>query len=101
MIAALFVAEDGPYVGRPGVDPWTESRDARLYTGTAPVVEHPPCGTWGFAARAKGKVGNDGGCFAFAVETVRRVGGVIEHPRGSEAFKQFGLPIPPAGKRGW
>lgn len=28
MIAALFVAADGPYIGLEGVDPWTAERDA-------------------------------------------------------------------------
>ena len=30
-IAALFVATGGVYFGLPGVDPWDEARDARLY----------------------------------------------------------------------
>ena len=33
MIAALFVEPGGCYFGLPNVDPWDESRDARLYPG--------------------------------------------------------------------
>ena len=33
MIAALYVAKGGAYFGIPGVDPWDEARDARLYAG--------------------------------------------------------------------
>ncbi len=43
MIAALFVRDDGPYVGREDVDPWHLPRDAREYAGPHPVVAHPPC----------------------------------------------------------
>jgi len=38
--------------------------------------------------------GNDGGCFAAALAAVRRWGGVLEHPAGSNAFAAFGLPRP-------
>ena len=31
-VAALFVETGGAYFGVPGVDPWDEPRDARLYT---------------------------------------------------------------------
>jgi hypothetical protein len=104
MIAALFVAEDGPYIGRAGVDPWTKERDARLYQGPHPVVAHPPCERWGRFAEGSPtnkvhKIGDDGGCFAAALDAVRRFGGVIEHPQGSHGWRYFRLPIP-AG-RGW
>lgn len=33
MIAALFVQRDGCYWDLPGIDPWDEERDARLYDG--------------------------------------------------------------------
>ena len=46
-VAALFVETGGAYFGVPGVDPWDEPRDARLYTGHLPVVAHPPCQRWG------------------------------------------------------
>lgn len=106
-VAALFVEEGGAYYGLKGVDPWPESRDARLYAGPWPVVAHPPCHLWvNFASlnfkRYGGehnRPGNDGGCFASALASVRRWGGVLEHPAGSRAWAAHGLP-PPRG-RGW
>lgn len=99
MIAALFVAERGCYFGLEGVDPWPESRDARLYRGPWPVVAHPPCERWSQMNRVNAKrwgyrLGEDGGCFASALDSVRRFGGVLEHPAESAAFPAHGIPRP-------
>ena len=69
MIAALFVANPGCYIGLPDVDPWDKERDARTYAGPWPVVAHPPCVRWGRywfggpSARVRRQLGDDGGCF--------------------------------------
>jgi hypothetical protein len=105
MIAALFVEENGAYYGLPDVDPWPESRDARLYAGPWPVVAHPPCSRWcrlaGLVeARWGHKRAEGGGCFETALRAVRTYGGVLEHPAYSDAWARFWLPVPhPAG--GW
>lgn len=103
-VAALYVETDGSYFGLPGVDPWDEARDARLYAGPHPVVAHPPCQRWGklwagqplhIKRTGERKIkGDDGGCFAAALASVRRWGGVIEHPWGSHAWQHFGLNVP-------
>ncbi len=102
MIAALFVQPDGCYSGMPGVDPWTESRDARKYDGTSPVVAHPPCQLWGAMAAVNyarwggehNLPGNDNGCFSSALEAVQQYGGVLEHPAKTRAFAAYGIPRP-------
>jgi hypothetical protein len=102
MVAALYVERGGPYFGPPDVDPWDKERDARLYAGPHPVVAHPPCQLWvNFAAlnykRYGGehnRPGNDGGCFAAALRSVRKWGGVLEHPANSNAWARFELPRP-------
>jgi hypothetical protein len=106
MIAALYVQRDGAYSGIAGVDLWDEARDARRYSGTFPVVAHPPCQRWGRffhggpSAPHTRKLGDDGGCFAAALASVRRWGGVLEHPAHSHAWLAHGLPWPPA-TGGW
>ena len=106
MIAALFVEKDGCYFGLPDVDPWDEARDARAYGGSWPVVAHPPCQRWGRFWHGSTRkphrftLGNDGGCFAAALDFVRRWGGVLEHPADSHAWEHFGLKKPIRGK-GW
>lgn len=108
-IAALYVQTGGSYFGLPGVDPWDEQRDARQYAGPHPVVAHPPCQRWGKMWKGqpgnikRGKVekrGDDGGCFAAALDAVRRYGGVIEHPEHSHAWRAFGL-TKPLREGGW
>lgn len=109
-IAALYVETGGAYFDLPGVDPWDEARDARLYSGPHPVVAHPPCQRWGklWAGQPlwikrtgeRKKKGDDGGCFAAALAAVRKWGGVIEHPWGSHAWPHFGLNVPPRSG-GW
>lgn len=100
-VAALFVRADGPYADRPDVDAWDVVRDARSYAGPWPVVAHPPCARWGrlWAMHGK-KLGDDAGCFAAALGSVDRFGGVLEHPEASRAWDRFGLPVPTHGA-GW
>ena len=107
MISALYVEPAGCYANVPGVDPWDEARDARCYAGPHPVVAHPPCQRWGrfwngglaWKGEPK-KLGDDGGCFAAALASVRQWGGIIEHPAGSLAWREYGLAAPPRAG-GW
>jgi hypothetical protein len=98
-VAALYVDPQGPYSYMGIVDLWDESRDARLYNGPDPVVAHPPCNRWGKMAPINLKrwgtpIGEDGGCFEKALLSVRKWGGVLEHPQGSIAWKTFSLEKP-------
>ena len=102
LVAALFVQPGGCYASLPWVDAWPESRDARRYDGNLPVVAHPPCQLWGRMAPINfgrwggehNRPGNDGGCFAAAVEHVRRCGGVMEHPAATNAWAAHDLTAP-------
>lgn len=106
MIAALYVETGGCYTGLAGVDAWDIERDARLYRGPHPVVAHPPCQRWGrfwHGSTRKPhqfKLGADDGCFAAALASVRKFGGVLEHPAASRAWSHFGLNKPPRSG-GW
>lgn len=105
MIAALFVETGGCYFGLPDVYPWDRQRDARNYAGPWPVVAHPPCERWGRYWHGSPrkphqfKLGDDGGCFAAALDAVRRYGGILEHPAYSHAWRAHGLQWPL--NRGW
>jgi hypothetical protein len=102
-VAALYVDPAGVYAGLPDVEVWDEARDARLYAGPWPVVAHPPCNKWSPLAYINQRrlpdylVGDDGGCFMAALNSVETWGGVLEHPAGSLAWKRFTLAQPHRG----
>lgn len=104
-VSVLFVDPAGIYPELVA-DTWDEARDARNYDGPHPVVAHPPCQLWvNFAALnykryggGHNRPGNDGGCFASALASVRRWGGVLEHPASSNAWAAHGLTPPVEGR---
>ena len=101
-VAALYVKEDGAYADIPGVEIWDEKRDARLYDGPWPVVAHPPCNTWCMLAsvneaRWGKRIGDDDGTFEAALASVRKWGGVLEHPAYTLAWPRHELPRPMRG----
>jgi hypothetical protein len=105
MIAALYVDPAGCYADLPDIDLWDAARDARLYAGPHRVIAHPPCQRWGRYWHGSPnkphqyRKGDDGGCFSAALESVRRFGGVLEHPAYSHAWMAHNLPWP--GRGGW
>ncbi len=103
----MCVDKRGPDIGRDDVDAWMVDRDARKYDGPWPVVAHPPCERFGRywsggpnPSAKRRELGDDGGCFEAALASVRRFGGVLEHPEASHAFRLFGLRRPERG-HGW
>jgi len=108
-VAALYVAKDSIYKTMPECDCYDLARNAKTYNGTLPVVAHPPCQLWGKMAKINykrwggdhNKPGNDGGCFAHALDTVNKCGGVLEHPAETYAWKAHGLPAPGIGWTRW
>lgn len=96
-VAVLFTDLESVYDSIEGVETWNVEDDARSYAGPYPVVAHPPCASWSILAplrqaRWGKKIGDDGGCFESALNSVRKFGGVLEHPRFSFAWNHFGLP---------
>ena len=81
VVAALYIEADGCYMDLDGVDAWPIERDARTYSGPHAVVAHPPCQQWGRFWHGSPrkphqfKLGDDGGCFAAALASVRKWGG--------------------------
>ena len=99
LVHVLFTDPNGPYPSFADADCWDADRNALTFQGTSPVILHPPCGRWcGMAKMNKRrwgtKVGDDNGCFAFALQVLKTNGGVLEHPAKSLAWDAFGLPKP-------
>lgn len=93
-VAVLFARRDSNYKALTGVDVWDEDRDARNWPGGSPLVAHPPCKSWSVLKNfAKAREG-ERDLAPWAVEQVRRWGGVLEHPKGSALWPHCGLPAP-------
>jgi len=85
--AALFVRSDSAYKKRFAFDAWDAERDALNYTGTGPVVCHPPCRSWGqLSHMAKPREG-EAELSLWSIEMIRKNGGILEHPKASRLFK--------------
>lgn len=94
MIAVLFARADSNYKRLPGVDVWDAERDARKWPGGMPVVAHPPCRAWGRLRHMANPRPDEKALALFAVEQVRKFGGVLEHPASSSLWNAAGLPLP-------
>lgn len=93
-VAVLFAREDSIYKQMQGCDVYDIKRDARTWSGGSPVVAHPPCRAWGRLRKFAKPRPDEKELALFAVEQVRRFGGVLEHPEGSTLWPTAGLPAP-------
>ncbi len=95
-VAVLFARADSVYKTLPGCDVWDIERDARAWPGGSPVVAHPPCRAWaGLRHMAKPRA-DEKALAVWAVDQVRRWGGVLEHPVRSTLWDACALPAPGA-----
>ncbi len=98
--AVLFARSDSIYKEIEGLDVYDIERDARKYRGNLPVIAHPPCRAWGrLSGQAKPR-DDEKELAIFAVEQVKRCGGVLEHPANSKLWKAAGLPLPGESLKG-
>ena len=91
-VAALYCLPDSVYRSIEGVDVWDKTRDARTYTGRAPVVAHPPCAQWSRLRHFARRDAEELECGPLAVRQVREHRGVMEHPAGSALWSHCDLP---------
>lgn len=94
-VSVLFARSDSCYIELLGADAvWDIQRDARCYTGLGPVVCHPPCRGWGRLRHWAKPRPDEKALGLFAADTIRRVGGVLEHPHASTLWAAALLPRP-------
>lgn len=99
-VSVLFTRSDSCYIDL-AADCWDITRDARSYTGPGPVVCHPPCRGWGRLRHWAKPRPDEKALALFAVECVRKYGGILEHPYGSTLWPAAGLPKPGFGPDEW
>lgn len=93
-VAVLFARSRSIYKSIPGCDVFDLARDARTYAGSAPVIAHPPCRGWGRLRQFAQVRPDEKELAIFALDQVRRCGGVLEHPWASTLWIHAGLPGP-------
>lgn len=96
-VSVLFARSDSVYKSFGFCDVWDKERNALLYSGVSPVVAHPPCRAWGRLRYFARPVPGEKEMAFFAVDQVRRCGGVLEHPVASKLWEEYGLPRPGQG----
>lgn len=85
---ALFTCASSPYRDL-GLECYDLVRDARTYQGSGRVICHPPCRAWGrYAHKANPRPGEKE-LALFALDLVRRNGGVLEHPASSALWQHL------------
>ena len=90
VIAVLFARQDSRYKDLAGYDVYDIDRDARNFNGDCPVIAHPPCRAWGMLSHMANPRPDEKDLAWFAIDKVRKNGGVLEHPKGSRFFKEAG-----------
>ena len=93
-VSVLFARADSHYKELAGVDVWDMERDARKWPGGTPVIAHPPCRAWGRLRQFAKPRADEKELAIQAVATVRRFGGVLEHPAESSLWIDQRLPRP-------
>lgn len=95
-VSVLFARQDSVYKSMDGCDVWDIERDALNWHGGIPVVAHPPCRAWGRLRHFANPRPGERELALWAVDMVRRWGGVLEHPATSLLWKEKPLPRPGA-----
>lgn len=97
-VSVLFARKRSIYKKLPLCDVWDIVRDARHYAGSNPVIAHPPCRGWGRLRGLAKPRADEKDLALFAIDQVRRCGGVLEHPAYSSLWKAAQLPLPGPGR---
>lgn len=94
MIAVLFARADSVYKTIPGCDVYDAERNALTWPGGCPAVAHPPCRAWASLRHCAKPRPGERDLALWAIEQLRRWGGVLEHPHRSTLWPVAGLPEP-------
>lgn len=93
-VVVLFVRADSLYKAMPGVECYDAQRNALTWGGGCSVVAHPPCRSWGVLSHMANPRVGEKDLGPWAIEQVRKWGGVLEHPAGSRLFRHCGCAVP-------
>lgn len=90
MISVLCVHKRSNYKLIENLDLWDEERNAYNFTGTNPVIAHPPCAQWSRMKAFAYPDLKEKMLAAHCYDLVMENGGIFEHPAGSSLWKYVG-----------
>lgn len=93
MITVLFCRSDSIYK-KLGCDVYDLDRNAKTYAGLNAVIAHPPCRSWGDLYKLAKPLPGEKELAPWAIEVLRRNGGVLEHPKKSKLWAHVGCSEP-------
>ena len=100
-VAVLCTNIKTHYRDLPDVEVYDKRRDCRTFTGTCPIVAHPPCRAWSKITRHQAKPEpGEKDLAPFCIDVLKANGGVLEHPAHSVLFDELKLPKPTEPMRG-
>jgi hypothetical protein len=92
-VSVLFVQKDSIYKSLVA-DCYDEERNALTFSASNPVIAHPPCRLFSKLRAFSTAPQSEKELAYFAVKTVQKNGGVLEHPKSSTLWKECNLPLP-------
>src|SRR5258708_2809733 len=103
-VAVLFARKDSIYKTIAQCDVWDAERNALKWPGGSPVIAHPPCALSVAMRQLSTQDTSDHAYAIWAIDQVRKWGGVLEHPKRSALWETLKLPRPgdpPDRSGGW
>lgn len=92
-VTVLFCQKDSIYK-KMGCNCYDQERDALTWMGSEPAIYHPPCRLWSRMRHFSTADDSERYLALWAVNNVRRYGGILEHPASSSLFPFMNLPVP-------
>ncbi len=93
-VAILFARTDSIYKTIPDCDVYDIERNALNWKGGSTLVAHPPCRAWSRLSAFAKPLPGEPELAIWAVDQVRKFGGVLEHPAASKLWPACNLPPP-------
>jgi hypothetical protein len=90
MVSVLFARKDSIYKTFHDVDVWDIERNAMSWPGGNSLIAHPPCRSWGRLRHFSKGDAKEKDMAVWAIEQVRKWGGVLEHPADSLLWRTVG-----------
>jgi len=92
-IPVLFTLEKSHYHDYDFTDCYDINRNALTYSGQNAIIAHPPCRLWGRLAHLYTAPHSEKLLAIWAIIQIRKNGGILEHPAGSNLFRYMKIPM--------